>query len=351
LRNPLDDVAFRRIINTPKRGLGDVALNELAEAARKSGMSMLLCCLMPPDTLSPRVAARIAPFAELMRDLGLAKDDMSPGDFVEKLLADTGLLQHYTADKTEEGAARAENLREFVGAVFEYERANENPRLDDFLDNVGLASDIDTMEETPRSVTMMTLHAAKGLEFSVVFLVGLEEGVFPHSRSLDDFDQMEEERRLCYVGMTRGMEKLYLTRAQRRMLYNRASYNPPARFLDDLPAEVVKTGTMARAMSASAKRTDDWDDDFGFSPQIVSNKPAKLSAKPIAAVKPAVSPVAQQRPAPVLNVGDRVEHAHFGIGTVIAVSDNKATASVDFDGRGIKQLSVSMAPMKVNKGD
>jgi len=221
---------------------------------------------------------------------------------------------------------------------------------------------------------MMTLHAAKGLEFPVVFLLGLEEGVFPHSRSLDDFDQLEEERRLCYVGMTRGMEKLYITRAQRRMLFNNTNFNPPARFLDDLPADVIKTGEKERQ---TKRFVDDWDDEeFGFAPakqrpgyghsdsrpgfgagsaygpkKLGASSGARPAAKKQAGPRDAgASPPAQPKPAIVIAVGDKVEHAHFGMGTVIAVSDNKATASVDFGGRGVKQLAVSLAPMKVVDG-
>ena len=452
LRNPLDDVAFSRIVNLPRRGLGDVAIAELQVAASTRNESLMLCAMSVQDTtVSARVQARILPFANTMRNLMLLREDMEPGDFMEKMLADTGLLEMFQQDVTPEGQTRVENLKELVAAVYEFQRQNEHATMDAFLDNVALVSDIDSMEETPKNVTLMTLHAAKGLEFPVVFLVGLEEGVFPHSRSLEDQDQMQEECRLCYVGMTRGMDKLYLTRACRRQLYNNYCENPPARFLEQIPREVLELSGEKSVPRPQKRNSDGWqsDDDwsresgsgsgygrscgngnnqsrsnsnsrgsgYGGNHEVPRGAPragqpswsgapqkrkpvgvgstsgnggafgngSSLSGgaafggsssfgdrsssgngatsdndssfgsgtafgKPSSHSSPGLEPsVIQQNATGKLFEGARVEHAHFGRGRVVTLSGSglAQTASVAFDGRGVKQLAVSMAPMRV----
>nr|MDD6336554.1 3'-5' exonuclease [bacterium] len=352
LRNPDDEVAFRRIINVPKRGIGDSTLEELARAAALNGESMMLCALDIDSTALPeRVKAKVRPFANLMRTLMIVREDMQPGDFVEKLMREAGLIDMYQNEGTDEALERVENLKEFIGAVYEFQRSDENATLDDFLDNVALISDIDGLEEDPKSITMMTLHAAKGLEFPVVFLVGMEEGVFPHSRSLEDADQMEEERRLCYVGITRGKDRVYLTRATRRMLYNRVGENMPARFLEDIPQNVlvVDGRSVAQRPGAAQARPPQKKVSTGRSAFERQRTLSSLSgSKPApAASRPAASAGTTQ----ALSAGMKVSHPQFGRGTVVSVmgEKNAQVAAVAFEGRGIKQLALAIAPLTVIK--
>jgi len=335
LRNPLDDAAFRRIVNFPRRGLGDVAVDQIAEAAAAKGESLMNFCLTAePGDLKTSVYAKLMPFVDVMRNL-MIDSDGEPEPFVTTVMHDTGLWAHYTADQSDEGQGRVENLKELLGAVKEYQMKNPEPTLGEFLDQVALVSEIDGMEEEPSTVTMMTLHSAKGLEFPVVFLVGLEEGVFPHSRSLDDFDQMEEERRLCYVGMTRAMRLLYLCKARRRMLYNNYSSNDPARFLNDVPGHVLtQIGGRPAAQAMQAR-----------------NQPAR---RPVFSPPPAEQPsgVLDSRVEGTLAVGANVEHAHFGKGVVKSVAGQgpMQVAEVDFGAKGVKRILTAMAPMRIAEG-
>lgn len=238
--NPADDISVRRIINVPKRSIGDTTVNELARYAAEQEMPLLTACMDIPETIGSRGRKSVEKFSELMMGLSMMAETMSLTELVQYVIDTAGLESQYTKEDNDENRTRVENIREFVGAVKEFEEKADNPTLSDYLENVALVSDLDAMTEDGGAVTMMTLHSAKGLEFPTVFMVGMEENLFPSARSRDDNARMEEERRLCYVGITRARERLYLSHASRRMLYNQMQFNDRSRFIDDIPPRVLE---------------------------------------------------------------------------------------------------------------
>ncbi|MBR4040125.1 MAG: UvrD-helicase domain-containing protein [Clostridia bacterium] len=238
--NPADDISVRRIINVPKRSIGDTTVTELARYAAEQEMPLLTACMDIPETIGSRGRKSVEKFSELMMGLSMMAETMTLTELVQYVIDTTGLESQYTKEDNDENRSRVENIREFVGAVKEFEEKADNPTLADYLENVALVSDLDAMTEDGGAVTMMTLHSAKGLEFPNVFMVGMEENLFPSMRSKDDTARMEEERRLCYVGITRARERLYLTHASRRMLYNQMQFNDRSRFIDDIPPRVME---------------------------------------------------------------------------------------------------------------
>ena len=238
--NPSDDISVRRIINVPKRSIGDTTVAELARYAAEQEMPLLTACMDIPETINSRGRKSVEKFSELMMGLTMMAETMKLTELVQYVIDTAGLESQYTKEDNDENRSRVENIREFVGAVQEFEEKADNPTLAEYLENVALVSDLDAMDEDGGAVTMMTLHSAKGLEFPNVFMVGMEENLFPSMRSRDDQQRMEEERRLCYVGITRARERLYLSHASRRMLYNQMQFNDRSRFIDDIPARVLE---------------------------------------------------------------------------------------------------------------
>ena len=255
--NPADDISVRRIINVPKRAIGDTTVTELARYAAEQEMPLLTACLDVPDTLSSRAKKSVEKFGELMMSLTMMADSMKLTELVQYVIDTTGLESQYAKEDSDEARSRVENIREFVGAVQEFEDKADNPTLTDYLENVALVSDLDAMTEDGGAVTLMTLHSAKGLEFPNVFMIGMEENLFPSMRSRDDPARMEEERRLCYVGITRARERLYLSHASRRMLYNQMQFNDRSRFIDDIPARLIEDVSERRG-GVAPSRQDGW---------------------------------------------------------------------------------------------
>ena len=249
--NPADDISVRRIINVPKRAIGDTTVTELANHAAKEGMPLLTACMDIPETVSSRTRKNVEKFSELIMSLTMMAETMKLTELVQYVIDTVGLESQYKKEDTDEAKTRVENIREFIGAVAEFEEKSDNPTLQDYLENVALVSDLDAMSEDGGAVTMMTLHSAKGLEFPNVFMIGMEENLFPSMRSKDDQARMEEERRLCYVGITRAREKLYLSHASRRMLYNQMQFNDRSRFIDDIPPRVLTEITPRQAAGFS----------------------------------------------------------------------------------------------------
>ena len=262
--NPADDISVRRIINVPKRAIGDTTVNELANHAEKEGMPLLTACMDIPETVSSRSRKNVEKFSELIMSLTMMMETMKLTELVQYVIDTVGLESQYKKEDTDEARSRVENIREFIGAVAEFEEKSENPTLQDYLENVALVSDLDAMTEDGGAVTMMTLHSAKGLEFPNVFMIGMEENLFPSMRSRDDQARMEEERRLCYVGITRARERLYLSHASRRMLYNQMQFNERSRFIDDIPPRVLTeiTPRQASGFSGGYSRGGGTNDDW-----------------------------------------------------------------------------------------
>ena len=243
LLNPQDVVSARRVVNTPKRGIGDATVAVLEGFAALEQIPFLEATRRADELpeLGARAKGAIAGFVGVMQRLQEAYDSgAGPQRMVEAAATESGYLLELEAERTVEAEGRIENLRELGGVAAEFEQRSPDGTLAEFLEQVSLVSEQDEYDEEAGSVTLMTLHNAKGLEFPVVFIIGLEDGVFPHYRSMGDPAQLEEERRLMYVGVTRARERLYLTFAWSRTLFGSTSYSPPSRFLGEIPSELVK---------------------------------------------------------------------------------------------------------------
>ena len=359
LVNPDDDVSVRRIINEPKRGIGDSTVEALATYAGENELSLMAAALDSEGAgLSSRAQRLVGGFADLMVELTEAMYTMSITEFTEALIEKTGYVKALEESKTEENQTRIENIRELEGAVTEFAKLNPEGTLTDFLENVALITDVDNLNQTSGAVTLMTLHSAKGLEFDAVFLVGMEEGVFPLSRALFDETALEEERRLAYVGITRAKKKLYLSHAHTRMLYNARSANQLSRFVSEIPQRLIQEGAVkSQTRVPMPPRRPSYEDAprSGYSsrpaPRANAEKP---SGKPAALNIPGLqkgfggAPSAPQRSLKLFRVGDNVIHAVFGRGRVSEVSGEGSDQKVivDFDSGARKRFSANIAPLR-----
>jgi DNA helicase II / ATP-dependent DNA helicase PcrA len=345
LVNPSDTVSLRRILNVPKRGIGDRAEAMLGAFADRERIPFAAALARVDEVpgLATRSANAIRSFSGLLADLAGSVGD-GPVAVLEAVLARTGYLEELTTEDTIESAGRVENLQELVGVAQEFAERSPDGTLGEFLEQISLVADVDELPEPDGSggvVTLMTLHSAKGLEFPVVFLTGLEDGVFPHMRTLGDATELEEERRLAYVGITRARARLYLTRSQVRSAWGQPSYNPASRFLDEVPGSLIDwqrlpeppaTGSGASAWAESA---------------MGSRLGSKAGTGPAAGGRRTGGPVS--RPVPNLAQGDRVNHDTYGLGTVVATAGtgDSAEATVDFgDGTTPRRFLLRYAPVE-----
>ncbi len=330
LVNPDDEVSVKRVINEPRRGIGATTVahvDRYSQAARITFLEGLKRAADIPQ-LNARAIKAVAEFVALVDLMRQKAEEEGVAAAVESVLHDTGMVSNYESERTIEAMGRVENLRELAGVATEFETSNEGAvigdepfdqldnlrRLEIFLESTALVADIDEWDEGAGAVTLMTLHTAKGLEFPAVFIVGMEDGVFPHMRSLGDPEELEEERRLAYVGITRAQDKLYLTSAWSRMLFGGSNYNPPSRFLQEIP-----DGLMEKAAKRQRTRAES------------------------SAPEPRVTVDASQ-----IGPGDRVRHDKWGLGTVreIIGTGDRAEAEVMFDTQGKKRLLLAWAPLE-----
>ncbi len=346
--NPTDEVSVKRAINTPKRGVGDSSIAKLDSWAAQYGESFDQAVLRFDEAgVSGRAATGIEKFLALTTEI--RKLDAGPATIIEEALDRSGYLEELQIERSIEAEGRLENLSELVGMAREYET------VDDFLEQVSLVSDTDDIDEEDSSVTLMTLHAAKGLEYPVVFLIGMEDGVFPHIRSLGEPDELEEERRLAYVGITRAMEKLHLTSAWSRMMHGQTQYNPPSRFLEEIPSELLDDHGGNRMLRSrrdrgGGGRTYGGGGDATPTGRTFGGGAGSSHADDV--VEAALA--ASKKPAPSgaealgLKVGDDVRHTQWGEGVVtdIAGVGDKAEASVYFGSVGEKRLLLGWAPLE-----
>jgi DNA helicase-2/ATP-dependent DNA helicase PcrA len=338
--NVTDEVNLKRVLNVPKRGIGDQTVGRLDAYARSHGLSFVEA-LRNWDTagVSPRSARGIESFLTLLDDLSteLAK---GPAALLDSILSRSGYLAELEADRSVENDSRIENLAELVGMAREYQS------VDAFLEQVSLVADTDQLPDpddpSETGVVMMTLHAAKGLEFPVVFMVGVEEGVFPHMRALTDPGELEEERRLCYVGITRARQQLFLSHAWCRTLYGSTQYNPPSRFITEIPSGLIEESSSSRTRQerSGGGRSSTWESTSWSDTGSGAGRGSGL-AKP----KPPSPTKAHE-----LNfkVGDDVRHNVWGEGIILMVegAGDKAEAVVHFGSVGEKRLLLSWAPLE-----
>jgi len=336
VQNPTDNVAFRRIVNEPKRGIGDTTVEKILDIAEAEGVGAVEICKRATEypELS-RSAAKIGVFVGIMDDLAKDKVDApSLEEFVKCVLEKSGMISALEKDDSVESRTRIENLKEFLSMVQESVKENPETTLEDLLENISLVADIDNYDEAQEAVTLMTLHSAKGLEFKNVFLIGMEEGIFPGVRSLGMEDEMEEERRLCYVGITRAKVRLYLTHTDTRTLFGTTKYNMMSRFLKEIPKELVNQESAKKQTAA----------DFGFTyvqkPQMDKSMFASSAPKP--------NPTAEKKPELDFNPGDRVLHRKFGEGTVLEAKALGADMflRVKFDSVGEKNLMAAYVQLE-----
>ncbi|MCW5940286.1 MAG: UvrD-helicase domain-containing protein [Fimbriimonadaceae bacterium] len=331
--NSRDDVSFRRVVNVPARAVGAGTLQRLESLSSERGSSLWDAAtdLTLQQELNKKALAGIRAFTGLIEDAQLIAREGPVTPVLKRLLEKSGYLEDLRADRSDESISRQENLQEFVNVTAEYDATAEEPSLAMFLESVALIADVDGLNESGDAVTLMTLHSSKGLEFPVVFLVGLEEGVFPHSRSLGSDTELEEERRLAYVGMTRARQELHLTHAVRRSLYGQPSFNRRSRFLDDIPESSSEALFGSRNPATAPARRVEPDRSGGYA----------LVESRAAAVSPSWNPP--------FHVGQKVTHKKFGIGVVVACGPLKGDAEVTvaFPGAvGVKKLVQSLAKLE-----
>lgn len=346
LQNPNDDVAFLRAVNTPRRGIGDGAVSQLAAAAAEMGLPLLPAAMAGGDALPARTAARFAPFCALLQEVYAAVGTMPLADMMELLLERIGYDEYLRNDRRENYEARAQIVEEFVGYAREFEADladGGQDALRAFLETVALFTTTDELDGEGGYVSLMTLHSAKGLEFPVVFLTGMEEGLFPSQQSRFDPGRLEEERRLCYVGITRARETLVLTRARQRMLYGRIETAMPSTFLDEMGdalPEREPDRTAAWPVRAAEERPAARF-SAGAAPASTA-RPAGFGAPPVQPRAPARAPQAV-----ALSEGQRVQHRTFGPGTVCALAGggNNLIAEIAFDSGVTKKFAAAYAPI------
>jgi DNA helicase-2/ATP-dependent DNA helicase PcrA len=319
--NPSDAVAFRRIVNVPRRSIGQQTIASLVEAANAAGVSVGQT-VFDKELLRravPKKQKELERFAELIVALRERLASYSISDLLVAVLEESGYLRELQGEDTVDARARLENVQELIGVAREFESQENAGTLDDFLANVALISDIDTLDPGSSYVTLMTLHAAKGLEFPVAFLTGLEEGVFPHNRALTDMTELEEERRLAYVGITRAMDRLYLSHAMRRTLYGNTFAHPKSRFLEEMPSVEAIGNVVALPRPAGGR----WRE---VSIHETAGNGVKLGLK----------------------VGDRVRHPKWGEGLVsnVAGAGGDGLLTISFPNVGEKMVMLKYAPLE-----
>jgi len=331
LANPADSLHLQRIINVPPRGIGKITLEKLVSFSQAKGISLFEVLSKSPEAgIAPKTAKQIGQLGRLLETFQKEKNAGKLSEFVQDLMERTGYLKALQDDGTLEAESRLENLEELINVVEEYEEAAQDPSLEEFLDQVALVNSIDSLEERGKVLPLMTLHLAKGLEFEVVFFVGMEEGLLPHSRSLDTPQEVDEERRLTYVGMTRAKKRLYLAHAQRRRVFGNDQYNLPSRFLDDLPEELIQRMEPPKASGLDWEGPgSSWGEDLFV---------GGLQGAP-----------SREEPQNPYKVGTKVRHPVFGLGTIRQCegSTDNRKITVVFQSAGPKKLVAKISNLTI----
>ena len=336
LENPADELRLRRIINVPARKIGDKSVETASQIALENGM-LLYDVVRNASQFAPlsRSAAAMEKFGTMMENLRQQREFLSLSELYDELLDQTGYLRALMEKGGTEEQGRIEHIEELKSYLVDYEEKHETPTLGGFLEDMALYTDADQTEEDEDAVLMMTMHSAKGLEFPVVFLAGMEDGLFPGFRAMEREEDMEEERRLCYVAVTRAREQLYLTCAERRLLYGRTQYAHPSRFIDEMPRELLDSNIVENRMFSTATQPEP-----GL-PRAQINRARSFSA----ASSVAAAPKAAGVPLPDFPAGCRVHHKAFGDGMIVSVKPmgNDALLEIAFDQKGTKRLMAKAA--------
>ena len=361
IHNPDDDLRLLRVVNNPPRGIGAKTMERTRELALQADRSLweVLTHLEEFPELK-KAAPKFQKFVDLIRAMQRLSEEAPLPEFYETLIQESGYAAMLTEKRDQESKNRLENIHELTSSISGYLEHAEDPSLGGFLDEVALYTDLDSVEDTDNCVTLMTMHAAKGLEFPVVFTVGMEEGVFPGFRSIGEEEELEEERRLCYVALTRAKEKLYLTCAAQRLLFGRTSANLPSRFVKEIPEDRVEfTGRQRRerpmygdsdwSREESFSQVRTYGGDGGFSQ--VPRRPAASAASRPKTAAAYRQPRPKAQPLPLLRKGDMVRHTAFGTGMVLSVQPmgGDALLEIAFDNVGTKKLMLKAASQFMTK--
>jgi DNA helicase-2/ATP-dependent DNA helicase PcrA len=350
--NPNDGLSLRRVMNVPARGIGATTIGKIDAHAEENDRTLWESFADPvlQQSLSKRHQSAFIKFIGLIEDGQKIAAEQGITALLKHLMNRSGYLEELRTDRSEESVSRLENLQELINVTTEYEASEEEPTLEGFLEATALVSDVDSLTEEGEAVTLMTLHSSKGLEFPVVFMVGMEEGIFPHSRSLGSDTELEEERRLCYVGMTRAREQLHLLHARRRSMFGQPNFYPRSRFIDDLPADllVALPGSSAGAPSGrTSVRQERSGRNTVYQPR--KRQEEEIEVERLEDNEEAIVMGGGPSWTPPFKVGEQVQHRKFGIGVVVACAPLKSDAEVTvaFPGAsGVKKMVQSLAKLE-----
>lgn len=354
LQNVNDAMALKRIINVPKRGIGDSAIDRLEEIAAQKNISLFEVIKDSNNYRDVRSSGNIILFRDIILDLLSKKDKLSISQLMKEILKVTGYEAMLNEEDSKEAENRFDNLMEYIGVAIEFEKENAENTLADFLDSIALVADVDKLEEGTEAVTLMTMHSAKGLEYDVVFLVGMEEGLFPSSRSLSEDEHAEEERRLCYVGITRAKEKVYITSASKRTMYGSTSYTIPSRFISEIPEDLFEEDISKKVVKnkeflneeyarSSAVKTSNISTNF------VNNVKSSIGLSVDNFLKNITNKVEEKKDISNYSVGSKIKHKKFGIGVIcnIEPEGDDLKLEINFETSGFKRLMAKYTPLEI----
>ena len=366
IQNVNDNIALKRIINEPKRGIGERAIDKLDLLAASNNMSIFEYIQDPVNITGLRCQANLIHFRDMINDLIEKKDKIKISELMKLILKNSGYEDMLNENDSKENEMRFENLMEFIGVAIEFENENADNKLSDFLDSIALVSDVDKLDETNEAVTLMTMHSAKGLEFPVVFLVGMEEGLFPSKRSIEEDEEVEEERRLCYVGITRAKEKLYITNASKRTLYGSTTYTMPSRFVGEIPEELLTDTAKENSRLRKRKSEKYLDKEYSVVNSFIDNSyksiknnvDSTIKSKPkfglsvdtfLSNINSMPNKIDITARSFNYEIGMKVKHKKFGVGIIEKIEPEGDDFKLDirFEKSGFKRLMANFTPLEV----
>ncbi|MBR1884694.1 MAG: DNA helicase PcrA [Clostridia bacterium] len=364
IQNTDDAVSLKRIINVPKRGIGDSAVDKLEEIANSKNVSLWTVITDANCYSSIRSSSNIMCFRDIILDILDKKDKMKVSELMRYILKVSGYEDMLNEENGKDAENRLENLMEYIGVAIEFENENADNTLADFLDSIALVADVDNLDEENESVTLMTLHSAKGLEFEVVFLVGMEEGLFPSNKSMQEDDEVEEERRLCYVGITRAKQKLFISNASKRTIYGSTTYTIPSRFINEIPKELYDKDAFNDSSNVSYNRHDAFlNNEFARASKMITSKinASEYSNRPnpkkfgvsvdsfLSNITSSPNAVNTSMQAKNYSIGDKVRHKKFGVGIItnIEKEGDDSKLEINFESAGFKRLMANFTPLDI----
>lgn len=365
IQNQDDNIALKRIINEPKRGIGDTTVDKLDELATSQSMSIFKFIQDSDNLAGMRSAGNIIMFRDMINEIISKKDKLKISELMKTVLKNSGYEAMLNEGDKKENESRFENLMEFIGVAMEFENEQVDASLSDFLDSIALVSDVDKLDDETEAVTLMTMHSAKGLEFEVVFLVGMEDGLFPSKRSIEEDESVEEERRLCYVGITRAKKKLYITNASKRTMYGSTTYTMPSRFIAEIPEKLFDEESLDNISLRKRKSEKFIDREYSQVETVISrnsyssttSSKAKFGLsvdnflKNISGVSATNVDIAKEKKSANITyfTGMTVKHKKFGVGIIQKVEEEGEDLKLDimFDKFGFKRLMANFTPLEV----